>query len=90
METVSRTQETMEELKARLENLEQQKASLESEISVLVEQIPILELSRYAAVLESNTSSLRLVRDMLQAVAEDKLGVLGVEGQEAAPTVPSN
>jgi predicted nucleic acid-binding Zn-ribbon protein len=89
METVSRTQETMEELKARLENLEQQKASLESEISVMVEQIPILELSRYAALLESHTSSLRLVRDMLQSVAEDRFGDLGVESQQAAPTVPS-
>jgi hypothetical protein len=44
METVSRTQENVEELKGRLDALEQQKASLESEISVLVEQIPILEL----------------------------------------------
>jgi len=75
METVSRTQENVEELKGRLDALEQTKASLESEISVLVEQIPILEMSRYATLLESQTSSLRLVRDMLQALAHENLGV---------------
>ena len=75
METVSRSSETVEELKTRLDALEQQKASLESEISVLVEQIPIIEMSRYASLLESQTGSLRLVRDMLQTLANENLGV---------------
>ncbi len=71
METVSETHGKTEELEARLAHLEQLKASLESEISVLVEQIPILEMSRYAALLESETGSLRMVRDMLLTLTHD-------------------
>ena len=63
---------TREELEARVGALEQKKSSLESEISVLVEQIPILEMSRYATVLESSNNSLSLVRDMLMALVEPK------------------
>lgn len=75
METVTTTNDRMEELKRRIDDLEQQKVSLETEISVLVEQIPILEMSRYAALLESSTSSLKAVRDMLHALTQDHLGV---------------
>jgi len=87
METVTTTEDRMEDLKGRIDDLEQQKTSLESEISALVEQIPILEMSRYAAILESNTSSLRLVRDMLQVLSQDRLGVAS---EAAAPSIPSN
>jgi len=45
---------------------------LENEISVLVEQIPILEMSRYATLLESSNNSLAIVRDMLRTLAEGK------------------
>jgi predicted nucleic acid-binding Zn-ribbon protein len=74
MESVSETQEgrRRQDLEARLQELEQKKSSLESEISVLVEQIPILEMSRYAALLESGNHSLSLVRDMLRTLAEGK------------------
>jgi predicted nucleic acid-binding Zn-ribbon protein len=87
METVTTTEDRMEDLKGRIDDLEQQKASLESEISALVEQIPILEMSRYASLLESNTSSLRLVRDMLQVLSQDRLGA---SSEAAAPPIPSN
>ena len=86
METVTTTEDRMEDLKGRIDDLEHQKTSLESEISALVEQIPILEMSRYASILESNTSSLRLVRDMLQVLSQDRLGA----ATEAAPPIPSN
>lgn len=86
-ETVARTEDRMEDLKGRIDDLEQQRTSLESEISALVEQIPILEMSRYAALLESNTSSLRLVRDMLQVLSQDRLGA---DSESAAPSSPSN
>ncbi len=72
METMSETQARRVELEARLGVLEQKKSSLENEISVLVEQIPIAEMSRYAALLESNNNSLSLVRDMLRTLAEGK------------------
>jgi predicted nucleic acid-binding Zn-ribbon protein len=88
METVvTTTEDRMEDLKGRIDDLEQQKTSLESEISALVEQIPILEMSRYASILESNTSSLRLVRDMLQVLSQDRLGTAS---EAAAPSIPSN
>ena len=87
METVTTTEDRMEDLKGRIDDLEQQKTSLESEISALVEQIPILEMSRYASILESNTSSLRLVRDMLQVLSQDRLGAAT---EAAAPPIPSN
>jgi len=88
METVvTTTEDRMEDLKGRIDDLEQQKTSLESEISALVEQIPILEMSRYASILESNTSSLRLVRDMLQVLSQDRLGAAS---EAAAPPTPSN
>jgi hypothetical protein len=87
METVTTTEDRMEDLKGRIDDLEQQKASLENEISALVEQIPILEMSRYASLLESNTSSLRLVRDMLQVLSQDRLGAAS---EAAAPAIPSN
>jgi predicted nucleic acid-binding Zn-ribbon protein len=87
METVTTTEDRMEDLKGRIDDLEQQKTSLESEISALVEQIPILEMSRYASILESNTSSLRLVRDMLQVLSQDRLGAAS---EAAAPPIPSN
>ena len=86
-ETVVRTEDRMEDLKGRIDDLEQQKTSLENEISALVEQIPILEMSRYAAILESNTSSLRLVRDMLQVLSQDRLGS---RSESTAPPIPSN
>lgn len=72
MESISETGGRREELEARLGELEQKKASLENEISVLVEQIPIIEMARYASLLESNNNSLSLVRDMLRALAEGK------------------
>jgi hypothetical protein len=72
METASETRGTREELEVRLGDLERKKSSLENEISALVEQIPILEMSKYAALLESGNSSLTLVRDMLRALAEGK------------------
>lgn len=77
----------MEDLKGRIDDLEQQKTSLENEISALVEQIPILEMSRYASILESNTSSLRLVRDMLQVLSQDRLSAAS---EATAPPIPSN
>jgi len=76
-----------EELEARLGDLERKKSSLENEISELVEQIPILEMSRYAALLESGNNSLSLVRDMLRTLVEGKPTL---EHDEAASTVPSN
>lgn len=82
METVSETQGRKEELEARLGDLEQRKASLENEISALVEQIPILEMSRYMALLESETNSLRLVRDMLRTLVHEDAG-------QAGPSAPS-
>jgi predicted nucleic acid-binding Zn-ribbon protein len=87
METVTTTEDRMEDLKGRIDDLEQQKTSLESEISALVEQIPILEMSRYASILESNTSSLRLVRDMLQVLSQDRLGAAS---EATSPPIPSN
>ena len=72
METMTETQGRRVELETRLGDLEQKKSSLENEISVLVEQIPILEMSRYAALLESNNNSLSLVRDMLRTLVEGK------------------
>jgi hypothetical protein len=86
METMGETQGRREELEARLQDLEQKKSSLEGEISVLVEQIPILEMSRYAALLESGNNSLSLVRDMLRTLAEGKPAL----ESEAVSTVPSN
>ena len=87
METIGETQGSRETLEARLQDLEQKKSSLENEISVLVEQIPILEMSRYAARLESGNNSLSLVRDMLRTLAEGKPAL---EHDEAASSVPSN
>jgi len=87
METIGETQGSRETLEARLQDLEQKKSSLENEISVLVEQIPILEMSRYAALLESGNNSLSLVRDMLRTLAEGKPAL---EHDEAASPVPSN
>ena len=83
---MSETQGRREELEARLGDLEQKKSSLENEISVLVEQIPILEMSRYANLLESNNNSLSLVRDMLRTLAEGKPAL----EHDAASPVPSN
>ena len=59
-----------EELEGRLSELETQKTSLEKEIDILVEQIPVLDLERQAALLESHTGALREVRNMLQALAQ--------------------
>ena len=87
METMGETQGRREELEARLGDLEQKKSSLENEISALVEQIPIMEMSRYAALLESGNNSLSLVRDMLRTLAEGKPAL---EHDVAASTVPSN
>jgi hypothetical protein len=86
METIGDTQGSREAIEARLADLEQKKSSLENEISVLVEQIPILEMTRYAALLESGNNSLSLVRDMLRTLAEGKPAL---EHDEAAP-VPTN
>lgn len=86
METIGDTQGSREAIEARLADLEQKKSSLENEISVLVEQIPILEMTRYAALLESGNNSLSLVRDMLRTLAEGKPAF---EHDEAA-SVPSN
>jgi uncharacterized coiled-coil protein SlyX len=83
METISETHARKSELEARLADLEQRKASLEGEISTLVEQIPIIELSRHMALLESETSSLRLVRDMLRSLVHD-------DAEKASPSTPSN
>jgi hypothetical protein len=87
METASETQGRREELEARLGDLERKKSSLESEISVLVEQIPILEMSRYAALLESGNNSLSLVRDMLRTLAEGKPAL---EHEQVASPVQSS
>jgi|GEM_PF-6163464 len=87
METIGESLGSREALEARLQDLEQKKSSLENEISVLVEQIPILEMSRYAALLESGNNSLSLVRDMLRTLAEGKPAL---EHDEAASPVPSN
>ena len=78
---------TREELEARLGDLEQKKSSLENEISVLVEQIPIVEMSKYAALLESNNNSLSLVRDLLRTLVGDKPAL---EHEEAASPVQSS
>jgi hypothetical protein len=88
METMGETQGRREELEARLGELELKKSSLENEISQLVEQIPIMEMSRYAALLESGNNSLSLVRDMLRTLAEGKPAF--EHDQAAASTVPSN
>jgi len=87
METIGETVGSRDALEARLQDLEQKKSSLENEISVLVEQIPILEMSRYAALLESANNSLSLVRDMLRTLAEGKPAL---EHDEAASPVTSN
>jgi pilus assembly protein TadC len=87
METIGESLGSREALEARLQDLEQKKSSLENEVSVLVEQIPILEMSRYAALLESGNNSLSLVRDMLRTLAEGKPAL---EHDEAASPVPSN
>lgn len=87
METIGESLGSREAIEARLQDLEQKKSSLENEISVLVEQIPILEMSRYAALLESGNNSLSLVRDMLRTLAEGKPAL---EHSEAASPVPSN
>ncbi len=87
METASESRGRREELEARLGDLEQTRSALENEISVLVEQIPILEMSRYAALLESSNSSLGVVRDMLRALAEGKPSL---EQQQVAPQAQSN
>ncbi len=84
---MAKSRGSREALEARLQDLEQKKSSLENEISVLVEQIPILEMSRYAALLESGNNSLSLVRDMLRTLAEGKPAL---EHDEAASPVPSN
>ena len=73
METVTETHTRREELEVRLADLEQRKNSLESEISQMVEQIPVLQLSRYMALLEGETNSLRLVRDMLRSLTHDPM-----------------
>jgi len=78
------TQGTREELEARLADLEQKRSSLESEISVLVGQVPIIEMSRYAAVLQSSNNSLSLVRDMLRGLTESN-----APATETAPVVAS-
>ena len=72
METVIEPQGRTEVLEARLGHLEQQKASLENEISLLVEEIPVLVMSRYSALLESHTNSLRKVRDMLLTLTQER------------------
>lgn len=82
METVTETHTRREELEVRLADLEQRKASLENEISTLVEQIPVLQLSRYMALLESETGSLRLVRDMLRSLVHD-------DAEKANASLPS-
>ncbi len=87
MESMSETQGRKEDIEARLHDLEQKKSSLENEISVLVEQIPILEMSRYATLLESGNNSLSLVRDMLRSLAEGKPAL---EHDQSTPSVPSN
>jgi len=87
METANELQGRKEEVEARLGDLEQKRSSLESEISVLVEQIPILEMSRYASLLESGNNSLSLVRDMLRTLVEGKPAL---EHDDAASPIPSN
>ena len=87
METIGESLGSREAIEARLQDLEQKKSSLENEISLLVEQIPVLEMTRYAALLESGTNSLSLVRDMLRTLAEGKPAL---EHGEAASSVPSN
>lgn len=87
METIGESLGSREAIEARLQDLEQKKSSLENEISVLVEQIPILEMTRYAALLESGNNSLSLVRDMLRTLAESKPAL---EHDETASAVPSN
>jgi hypothetical protein len=88
METVSESEVgSRADLEARLVDLEQRRSSLENEISVLVEQIPVLEMSKYAAILESGNNSLSLVRDMLRTLAEGKPAL---EHDEASSSVPSN
>jgi len=83
METVTESQGRKEALEARLSELEMRKASLESEISALVEQIPIVEMSKYMSLLESETNSLRLVRDMLRSLVHD-------DAEPAVAATPSN
>jgi hypothetical protein len=88
MEIASETRGRRDELEARLGALEQKKLALEKEISLLVEQIPILEMSKYAALLESGNSSLSLVRDMLRMLAEGKPAY--EHDQAASSSTPSN
>jgi len=82
METVTETHTRKEELEVRLADLEQRKAALEGEISQLVEQIPIMEMRRYMVLLEGETNSLRLVRDMLRSLVHD-------DAEKAALSAPS-
>jgi hypothetical protein len=72
METLGELNSKKEELEGRLRNLEEQKTSLEKDISFLIEQIPVLDMARYASLLESHTRALRGVRDMLQHVADQE------------------
>jgi hypothetical protein len=83
METVIETQGRTEELEAKLGRLEQQKVSLENEISLLVEEIPVLVMSRYASLLESHTNSLRKVRDMLLTLTQERPAI--DHGQATSP-----
>ena len=87
METATEVHGRREELEARLGELEQRRSSLENEITDLVEQIPILEMSRYASLLESSNSSLSVVRDMLRTLAEGKPSL---ESEQVAPEAQSN
>ena len=84
MESAGESRERRAELEARLGELEQKRSSLEGEISVLVEQIPVLEMSRYAHLLESSNNSLSLVRDMLRTLA------VGGTPAQVAPEAQSN
>ena len=85
MESIAELNHKKEELEGRLRNLEEQKTSLEKEISYLIEQIPILDMARYATLLESHTRALKGVRDMLQAVADQETRT----GGERGPLQPS-
>lgn len=87
MSTLEELNTRKEELEGRLRDLEVQKVSLENEIGLLVEKIPILDMARYATLLESHTQSLREVRDMLQSMAQGK--EIYASEQVAAPA-PSN
>lgn len=86
MQTLNELDEKKAELEGRLRELEEQKSSLEKEIAFLVEQLPILDLARYASLLESHTRALRGVRDMLQTVARDQSKFSGDHPVSALPT----